>query len=49
MMAEIMMIIVTVLWIVAGIVVLVGMVRWNKRFSKLYDELKNKIEENQNG
>ncbi len=33
------------LWIALGIIFFIGMRRWNKRFSTLYDELEEQIKE----
>ena len=32
------------LWIVLGVYCFFGLRKWNKRFSKLYDELKEEVE-----
>nr|DAM75062.1 MAG TPA: holin family protein [Caudoviricetes sp.] len=32
------------LWIVLGVCVFFGLRKWNKRFSELYDELKEEVE-----
>lgn len=44
-MADILLSVASSLWIVIGCMTLVGLRRWNKRFSELHAELKRQIEE----
>ncbi len=48
-MAEILQNIAYAAWLVLAALVFVGLRRWNRRFSDLYDELKEQIEEEQDG
>lgn len=44
-MAEIMQNIASLTWLILAIIFYIRMKQWNKRFSDLYDDLKNKIRE----
>ena len=48
-MSELLKFITEIEWIALGIIFFVGLLRWNKRLSELYDELRNTIEEDKNG
>lgn len=48
-MAETLKMIASIEWMAIGVLVLFGIRKWNKRFSKLHDELKKGIEEMNDG
>lgn len=43
-MADTMQLIASLEWLALGIIVFIGMRRWNKRFGELYDELQEDME-----
>ena len=44
-MADLLQNIACLAWLILSVIVFVGIKKWNKRFSELYEELKNQIEE----
>lgn len=44
-MADTMTMIAAIEWIVVGVIYLIGLRKWNRKFTALHDELKKAIEE----